>query len=294
MSSEKQTRRVLIAVVGQDAKGVADHGGARHLAERADMRQAGGAVAGLEQHLARRSPRRLARSTSFRASSKGQALETRAASSHSAGNSLMTRFVIVTGATRTLVAAARTVVATSRNQRTVAHSHEPLQFVARMRSRRDIASARRQLHGGDSMRPMPIARRSFLPPLLRRWHRIGDAPRRCGNDSSGFKAWVEAFKPDAAAQGISQRTVDAALNGVNYSNATIRLDRNQKVFKQSFETVLRAHDPAAHEARQEPARQACEHLRPHRAAVRRAEGDRRRHLGAGDGFRRGAAATTRC
>jgi lytic murein transglycosylase len=58
----------------------------------------------------------------------------------------------------------------------------------------------------------------------------------CGDDASGFKAWVEAFKPDAVAQGISQRTVDAALSSVNYSRATIRLDRNQKVFKQSFET----------------------------------------------------------
>lgn len=58
----------------------------------------------------------------------------------------------------------------------------------------------------------------------------------CGDDASGFKAWVEAFKPDAVAQGISQRTVDGALSGLSYSRATIRLDRNQRVFKQSFET----------------------------------------------------------
>jgi lytic murein transglycosylase len=58
----------------------------------------------------------------------------------------------------------------------------------------------------------------------------------CGNDGAGFKEWVQAFKPDAVAQGISQRTVDAALSNVSYSKATIRLDRNQKVFKQSFET----------------------------------------------------------
>jgi lytic murein transglycosylase len=58
----------------------------------------------------------------------------------------------------------------------------------------------------------------------------------CGDDGSGFREWVEAFKPDAVAQGISQRTVDAALSKVSYSKATIRLDRNQKVFKQSFET----------------------------------------------------------
>ncbi len=41
----------LDLVVGEHAEGVAHHGGARHLAEGADMRQAGGAVAGLEDHL---------------------------------------------------------------------------------------------------------------------------------------------------------------------------------------------------------------------------------------------------
>ena len=41
-----QPRRHL--VLGEHAEGVPHHGGARDLAERADMRQAGGAVAGLE------------------------------------------------------------------------------------------------------------------------------------------------------------------------------------------------------------------------------------------------------
>ena len=41
----------LDLVVGEHAEGMAHHGGARDLAERADMRQAGGAVAGLEDHL---------------------------------------------------------------------------------------------------------------------------------------------------------------------------------------------------------------------------------------------------
>jgi lytic murein transglycosylase len=57
----------------------------------------------------------------------------------------------------------------------------------------------------------------------------------CGNDSSGFNAWLEGFKRDAAGMGISQRTIASALSGARYSSATIRLDRNQKVFKQSFE-----------------------------------------------------------
>ena len=41
----------LDLVLGQHAEGVAHHGGARDLAEGADMRQARRAVAGLEQHL---------------------------------------------------------------------------------------------------------------------------------------------------------------------------------------------------------------------------------------------------
>ncbi len=41
----------LDRVVGQHAEGVAHHGGARDFAESADMRQAGRAVAGLEDHL---------------------------------------------------------------------------------------------------------------------------------------------------------------------------------------------------------------------------------------------------
>ena len=41
----------LDLVVGEHAERVAHHGGARHLAEGADVRQAGGAVAGLEDHL---------------------------------------------------------------------------------------------------------------------------------------------------------------------------------------------------------------------------------------------------
>jgi len=61
------------------------------------------------------------------------------------------------------------------------------------------------------------------------------AAAQCGNDASGFANWVEDFKAEAASAGISQGTVNSALSGLSYSKATIRLDRNQKVFKQSFE-----------------------------------------------------------
>jgi lytic murein transglycosylase len=75
----------------------------------------------------------------------------------------------------------------------------------------------------------------FLSSLLLALCAGPAAAASCGDDGSGFQAWVESFKTDALAQGISRDTVASALSGVSYSTATIRLDRNQHVFKQSFE-----------------------------------------------------------
>src|SRR5438128_506483 len=47
----KGNQTSLDVVIGEHAKGVSHHGGARDLAEGADVRQARGAVAGLEHHL---------------------------------------------------------------------------------------------------------------------------------------------------------------------------------------------------------------------------------------------------
>ncbi len=52
--------------------------------------------------------------------------------------------------------------------------------------------------------------------------------------SGGFNVWLEAFKREALSRGFSQRTV-SALNGVSYDRKVISLDRNQRVFKQSFQ-----------------------------------------------------------
>jgi lytic murein transglycosylase len=54
------------------------------------------------------------------------------------------------------------------------------------------------------------------------------------NDPSGFPAWIEEIKREAAAQGISARGI-AALNGVSYDVAVVSSDRRQGVFRQSFE-----------------------------------------------------------
>ena len=58
---------------------------------------------------------------------------------------------------------------------------------------------------------------------------------QCGDDASGFDAWLQAFRTEAAAQGISQRAL-AALNGVTYATQVISLDRRQGgTFGKTFE-----------------------------------------------------------
>jgi lytic murein transglycosylase len=54
----------------------------------------------------------------------------------------------------------------------------------------------------------------------------------CGGD---FGAWLQAFKTEAAAQGISQQTIQASLSGITYDPTIIARDHAQGVFKQSFE-----------------------------------------------------------
>jgi len=63
----------------------------------------------------------------------------------------------------------------------------------------------------------------------------GPAHSACGNDGSGFQPWLETFKQDAASLGVSSGTLNSALNGLTYDASVIKLDRNQRHFKQSFE-----------------------------------------------------------
>jgi lytic murein transglycosylase len=55
----------------------------------------------------------------------------------------------------------------------------------------------------------------------------------CQRDN--FVGWLEGFKHDAAAQGISQPTIASALNGVAYDPVVIARDHSQSVFDQGFE-----------------------------------------------------------
>ena len=59
---------------------------------------------------------------------------------------------------------------------------------------------------------------------------IAAAP--CGGD---FGEWLEGVKQEAAAQGISQRTIQAALGSLTYDPNVLARDHAQGVFRQSFE-----------------------------------------------------------
>jgi lytic murein transglycosylase len=55
----------------------------------------------------------------------------------------------------------------------------------------------------------------------------------CRNTGS-FDRWLEAFKQEAAAQGISRPVIAATLDGLTFDPSVIRRDRGQGVFQQSF------------------------------------------------------------
>lgn len=57
---------------------------------------------------------------------------------------------------------------------------------------------------------------------------------QCGG-ADGFGAWLQQFKNQAAAQGVSARAL-AALDGVRFDQKVINADRRQGVFSQSFLT----------------------------------------------------------
>jgi len=84
----------------------------------------------------------------------------------------------------------------------------------------------------------------------------------CGGD---FGSWLAAFGREAAAAGISQRTVSAALSSVRHDPRVISLDRRQGAFKQSFEQFASTRVTAARLQR------AQRLLSQHRATFNRIE-----------------------
>ena len=62
-------------------------------------------------------------------------------------------------------------------------------------------------------------------------HPVLAAP--CKNDV-GFDRWLEDFKKEAVAQGVSRSVADSALAGVTFDPGIVSRDRGQGVFQQSF------------------------------------------------------------
>lgn len=55
----------------------------------------------------------------------------------------------------------------------------------------------------------------------------------CGTGS--FEAWLDDFKTEAAAKGISQSSIASGLSGVTLDKAVLSRDHSQRVFSQGFE-----------------------------------------------------------
>jgi lytic murein transglycosylase len=60
------------------------------------------------------------------------------------------------------------------------------------------------------------------------------AQRATCHGGQGFEQWLDAFKREAVAQGISQRTIAAAAHLMVYDQSVVNKDRGQKVFSQTF------------------------------------------------------------
>lgn len=70
-----------------------------------------------------------------------------------------------------------------------------------------------------------------------------EAAGKCGNDSSGFAAWVEAYKANAQSRGIDT----GPMAGVKYDRGVIKIDRNQHgAFHGTLEQFMARRAPASY------------------------------------------------
>src|SRR6201991_2538148 len=60
------------------------------------------------------------------------------------------------------------------------------------------------------------------------------AQRAACHKGASFEQWLDAFKRDAVAQGISQRAIASASHLMVYDQSVVNKDRGQKVFSQTF------------------------------------------------------------
>ncbi|MEJ8572299.1 lytic murein transglycosylase [Microbaculum marinum] len=63
---------------------------------------------------------------------------------------------------------------------------------------------------------------------------VGSADAATCHGGASFSQWLEGVKAEAAAQGISQQTIQSALGNVRFDQSIVNKDRGQGVFSQSF------------------------------------------------------------
>jgi lytic murein transglycosylase len=81
-----------------------------------------------------------------------------------------------------------------------------------------------------------IPRRSLRIAALAALVLISAAPAIAAPCGSGtFEAWLDDFKKEAAAKGISPAAIQAGLTGVTLDKSVLTRDQSQKVFSQTFE-----------------------------------------------------------
>lgn len=75
----------------------------------------------------------------------------------------------------------------------------------------------------------------------------------------GFDRWLESFRQDAAAQGVSQKTLASALTGLTFDPGIVARDRRQSFFAQTF---LEVAEKLATKNRQQNSARALERHKP--------------------------------
>ncbi len=98
----------------------------------------------------------------------------------------------------------------------------------------------------------------------------------CGGD---FGAWLQGVKQEAAADGISQRTIQSGLGGITYDPSIIARDQAQGVFRQSFEQFSGRMVPPRMTRARHMLLQYGSVISRIETAIRRARRSDRRHLG---------------
>jgi lytic murein transglycosylase len=81
--------------------------------------------------------------------------------------------------------------------------------------------------------PLRVLFRAAVVSAVFAWPAIPALAASCGTGS--FQAWLDDFRNDAAAKGISQSAIAAGLSGVTLDQGVLSRDRSQRVFSQSFE-----------------------------------------------------------